>query len=196
MPGNPWDEHMLAETPEQFSILTGAKPKIVIVDKGYQGVTVDGVRIRHSGQKRGLTQRCRPWSSGAARSSRPLAIEIGRKPGSQSAQRHPGRRAACSTVPCDAGGTTAGGSRRSCGFFAPKSPAMAGLVDRNLVAARHQHPRHRLKQNCSGRTHQPNGNCTSNLSRPSHKAPKLRTKFRNIIYFKKHNCQAQKTTEA
>lgn len=56
MPGNPWDGHTLAETLEQVSILADAKPKIAIVDKGYQGVKVDGVRILRSGQKRGLTR--------------------------------------------------------------------------------------------------------------------------------------------
>ncbi|WP_031407147.1 IS5 family transposase [Thiomonas sp. FB-Cd] len=56
MPGNPWDGHTLAETLEQVEILADAKPKIAIVDKGYQGVKVDGVRILRSGQKRGLTR--------------------------------------------------------------------------------------------------------------------------------------------
>ena len=56
MPGNPWDGHTLAETLEQVEILTDAKPKIAIVDKGYQGVKVDGVRILRSGQKHGLTR--------------------------------------------------------------------------------------------------------------------------------------------
>ena len=56
MPGNPWDGNTLAETLEQVSILADAKPKIAIVDKGYQGVQVDGVRILRSGQKRGLTR--------------------------------------------------------------------------------------------------------------------------------------------
>lgn len=56
MPGNPWDGHTLAETLEQVSILADAKPKIAIVDKGYQGAKVDGVRILRSGQKRGLTR--------------------------------------------------------------------------------------------------------------------------------------------
>jgi len=56
MPGNPWDGHTLAETLEQVGILADARPKIAIVDKGYQGVKVDGVRILRSGQKRGLTR--------------------------------------------------------------------------------------------------------------------------------------------
>ena len=58
MPGNPYDGHTLAETLEQVGILTGADkpPKTVIVDKGYQGVEVPGVRILRSGQKRGITK--------------------------------------------------------------------------------------------------------------------------------------------
>ena len=51
MPGNPWDGHTLDETLEQVSILTNAKPKTVIVDKGYQGVKIDGVEILRSVQR-------------------------------------------------------------------------------------------------------------------------------------------------
>ena len=56
MPGNPYDGHTLAETLEQVGMLADAKPKIAIVDKGYRGVDIDGVRILRSGQKRGLTR--------------------------------------------------------------------------------------------------------------------------------------------
>ena len=56
MPGNPYDGHTLAETLEQVSILTDTKPTTAIVDKGYRGVEVDGVRILRSGQKRGITR--------------------------------------------------------------------------------------------------------------------------------------------
>ncbi len=56
MPDNPWDGHTLDETIEQVSILADHKPSIAIVDKGYQGVTVDGVQILRSGQRRGVTQ--------------------------------------------------------------------------------------------------------------------------------------------
>lgn len=59
MPGNPWDGHTLAETLEQVSILADHKPKIAIVDKGYQGVTVPGTQILRSGQKRGITRTLR-----------------------------------------------------------------------------------------------------------------------------------------
>ena len=57
MPGNPYDGHTLAETVEQVSILTDRMPQTVIVDRGYKGAAVEGVRILRSGQKRGLTKR-------------------------------------------------------------------------------------------------------------------------------------------
>ena len=57
MPGNPYDGHTLAETVEQVSILTDRMPKTVIVDRGYKGAAVEGVRILRSGQKRGVTKR-------------------------------------------------------------------------------------------------------------------------------------------
>ena len=56
MPGNPYDGHTLAETLEQVGILAERKPVIAIVDKGYQGVEIEGVRILRSGQKRGITR--------------------------------------------------------------------------------------------------------------------------------------------
>ncbi len=52
MPGNPWDGHTLDETIEQVSILTNIKPKTVIVDKGYQGLKIEGVEILRPGQRR------------------------------------------------------------------------------------------------------------------------------------------------
>ena len=58
MPGNPYDGHTLAETLEQVGILTGTDkpPPTAIVDKGYRGVEIEGVRILMSGQKRGITR--------------------------------------------------------------------------------------------------------------------------------------------
>ena len=58
MPGNPWDGHTLAETLEQVGILTGTDklPGTAVVDKGYQGVQIEGVRILRSGQRRGVTK--------------------------------------------------------------------------------------------------------------------------------------------
>ncbi len=55
LPGNPYDGHTLPEAIEQVTILTEQKPKAVFVDKGYRGVSVEGVTIWRSGQKRGVT---------------------------------------------------------------------------------------------------------------------------------------------
>ena len=55
LPGNPYDGHTLPVAIEQVAILTDQKPKTVFVDKGYRGVSVDGVTIWRSGQKRGVT---------------------------------------------------------------------------------------------------------------------------------------------
>lgn len=59
MPGNPWDGHTLAETIEQVSILAEQQPKLAVVDKGYQGVVVEGLTILRSGQRRGVTRTMR-----------------------------------------------------------------------------------------------------------------------------------------
>jgi transposase, IS5 family len=59
MPGNPWDGHTLEETLEQVGILTDRQPKIVIVDKGYQGVEVANTQILRSGQRRRVTRTLR-----------------------------------------------------------------------------------------------------------------------------------------
>ena len=58
MPGNPYDGHNLAEMLEQVGILTGmdTSPVTAIVDKGYRGVQVEGVRILMPGQRRGITR--------------------------------------------------------------------------------------------------------------------------------------------
>ena len=56
MPGNPYDGHPLSPALEQVHTLTEVKPKMVIVDKGYKGVDIDGVQIWRSGQKRGVTR--------------------------------------------------------------------------------------------------------------------------------------------
>ena len=46
----------LAEPLEQVGVLADVQPEIAVVDKGYRGVEIDGVRILLSGQKRGLTR--------------------------------------------------------------------------------------------------------------------------------------------
>jgi IS5 family transposase len=56
MPGNPYDGHTLEEAIEQVSILAERTPKTVIVDRGYKGAELEGVRILRSGQKRGISR--------------------------------------------------------------------------------------------------------------------------------------------
>ncbi|WP_284272034.1 IS5 family transposase, partial [Mycoavidus cysteinexigens] len=56
MPGNPYDGHTLAEALEQAAILSDVTPEVAIVDRGYKGVEVDGVKIYHSGMRRGITR--------------------------------------------------------------------------------------------------------------------------------------------
>jgi IS5 family transposase len=56
MPGNPYDGHTLAEALEQAAILSDASPEVAIVDRGYKGVTLDGVKIYHPGLRRGITR--------------------------------------------------------------------------------------------------------------------------------------------
>uniref|UniRef100_UPI0038996AFA IS5 family transposase n=1 Tax=Paraburkholderia nodosa TaxID=392320 RepID=UPI0038996AFA len=59
MPGNPYDGHTLAEALEQAAILSDVKPEVAIVDRGYKGVAVEGVKIYHPGLRRGITRRLR-----------------------------------------------------------------------------------------------------------------------------------------
>jgi IS5 family transposase len=56
MPGNPYDGHTLAEALEQAAILSDTTPEVAIVDRGYKGVVVDGVKIYHPGLRRGITR--------------------------------------------------------------------------------------------------------------------------------------------
>jgi len=56
MPGNPYDGHTLEEAIEQVSILADHTPKTVIVNRGYKGAELEGIRILRSGQKRGISQ--------------------------------------------------------------------------------------------------------------------------------------------
>ena len=55
MPGNPYDGHTLPSAVAQIQALTNRSPKAVFVDRGYRSITVPGVIIWRSGQKRGVT---------------------------------------------------------------------------------------------------------------------------------------------
>ena len=56
MPGNPYDGHTLAEALEQAAILFDATREVAVVDRGYKGVAIDGVKIYHPGLRRGITR--------------------------------------------------------------------------------------------------------------------------------------------
>lgn len=56
MPGNPYDGHTPAEALEQVAILSDVPPEVAIVDRGYKGVAVEGVRIYHPGLRRCITR--------------------------------------------------------------------------------------------------------------------------------------------
>lgn len=56
MPGNLYDGHTLAEALDQAAILGDATPEVAIVDRGYKGVAVDGVKICDPGLRRGITR--------------------------------------------------------------------------------------------------------------------------------------------
>ena len=55
MPGNPYDGHTLAEALEQVEILTGCRPSLAVVDRGYRGHGVETTRVLISGTRRGIT---------------------------------------------------------------------------------------------------------------------------------------------
>ena len=56
MPGNPYDGHTLADALEQAAILSDVKAHIAVVDRGYRGVAISGVKIYHAGLRRGITR--------------------------------------------------------------------------------------------------------------------------------------------
>ena len=55
MPGNPYDGHTLAEALEQVEILTGRRPSLAVVDRGYRGHGVETTRVLISGTRHGIT---------------------------------------------------------------------------------------------------------------------------------------------
>jgi IS5 family transposase len=59
MPGNPYDGHTLDEALEQAAILSDVEPEVAVVDRGYKGVAIDGVKIYHPGLRRGITRTLR-----------------------------------------------------------------------------------------------------------------------------------------
>ncbi|BBE08688.1 Transposase [Mycoavidus cysteinexigens] len=59
MPGNPYDGHTLAEALEQAAILSDVTPEVAIVDRGYKGVAIDGIKIYHPGLRRVISRTLR-----------------------------------------------------------------------------------------------------------------------------------------
>lgn len=56
MSGNPYDGCTLPEALEQAAILANAPIHTAIIDKGYRGVEMRGIRKLRSGQHRGVTK--------------------------------------------------------------------------------------------------------------------------------------------
>ncbi len=53
MPGNPYDGHTVDSQIEQIGVLTGARPKMALVDRGYRGVqTSASTRLQVSHTRR------------------------------------------------------------------------------------------------------------------------------------------------
>jgi IS5 family transposase len=44
MPGNPYNTHTLIEALEEAAILSEVQPQTTVVDRGYKGVAIDGVK--------------------------------------------------------------------------------------------------------------------------------------------------------
>ncbi len=56
LPGNPYDGHTLHEALEQVEILSGERPLMAFVDRGYRGHGVETVKVFISGARRGVTR--------------------------------------------------------------------------------------------------------------------------------------------
>jgi IS5 family transposase len=61
LPGNPYDGDTLAEQLDQTEILTGHKPHTAIVDLGYRGRALEGVKILYRARPKRLTKRQWSW---------------------------------------------------------------------------------------------------------------------------------------
>ena len=58
-PGNPYDGHTLADALQQVETLTGQRPSLAVVDRGYRGHGMTGIKVLVSSTRRGLTPRLR-----------------------------------------------------------------------------------------------------------------------------------------
>ena len=57
MPGNPYDDHALADALQQVETLTGHRPSLAVADRGYRGHDVQGTQVLVSSTLCGLTLR-------------------------------------------------------------------------------------------------------------------------------------------
>jgi IS5 family transposase len=57
LPGNPYDGHTLPDALQQVETLTGCRPNLAVVDRGYRGHGVQSTTVLISGTRRGLTPR-------------------------------------------------------------------------------------------------------------------------------------------
>ena len=69
MPCNPYDGHTQAEALEQAAVLSEVQPEIAVVDRGYKGVAVHGVKVYTLDCDAASRTACVRWSDAAARSS-------------------------------------------------------------------------------------------------------------------------------
>jgi IS5 family transposase len=60
-PGNPYDGDTLAEQLEQVGIVRDTRPTTAIVDLGYRGREIEGVKVLHRGKPKTLTRRQWAW---------------------------------------------------------------------------------------------------------------------------------------
>jgi IS5 family transposase len=59
LPGNPYDGHTLEESLGQVAALGGVTPKMAIVDRGFKGVFIEGVKVYHTGMRKGISRNLR-----------------------------------------------------------------------------------------------------------------------------------------
>ena len=77
MPGNPYDGHTLVDALWQVETLTGSRPSLAVVDRGYRGHGAghgaQGTMVLISGTRHGLT----PWLAKLLRRRSAIEPEIG-----------------------------------------------------------------------------------------------------------------------
>ncbi len=85
-PGNPHDGHTLGAALEQVEVITGERPGLAVVDRGYRGHKITATKVLISGQRRGVM----PTLAADLRRRSSTAPEIGH---SEAPNTGPGERA-------------------------------------------------------------------------------------------------------